>query len=49
LDLLGFKFDLTTYDPEVKLLIEKWQKLRNEGDYIKADKVRKQLQELDII
>jgi len=23
LDLLGFKFDLTTYDPEVKLLIEK--------------------------
>jgi cysteinyl-tRNA synthetase len=49
LDLLGFKFNLVPYDLKIKLLIGKWQKLRKEGDYTRADKIRKQLQELDII
>jgi cysteinyl-tRNA synthetase len=49
LDLLGFKFTLPIYNSEVKLLIKEWQDLRNRGDYHQADKIRKKLQEMDII
>jgi len=49
LDLLGFKFALPTYNLEVKLLIRKWQELRNKGEYKQADQIRKQLQKLDIL
>jgi len=33
LDLLGFKFNLTPYNSEIKLLIKNWQELRRKGDY----------------
>ncbi|CAG8766793.1 10249_t:CDS:1, partial [Ambispora leptoticha] len=49
LDLLGFKFNLTPYNSEIKLLIKNWQELRRKEDYQQADKVRKKLQEMDII
>jgi cysteinyl-tRNA synthetase len=49
LDLLGFKFDLPTYNLEVKSLIKKWQDLRGKGDYNQADGVRKQLQEMGVL
>ncbi|CAI2201441.1 2566_t:CDS:1, partial [Funneliformis geosporum] len=49
LDWLGFKFNLAPYNSEVKLLIKTWQELRKRGDYQLADKVRKKLQEMDII
>ncbi|CAI2201435.1 19978_t:CDS:1, partial [Funneliformis geosporum] len=38
LELLGFKFNLTPYNSEVKLLIKTWQELRKRGDYQPADK-----------
>src|SRR6185437_5520034 len=49
LDVLGFKFDFLVYNFSTKLLIRKWQKLRNKGEYIQADAIRKKLQELDIL
>jgi cysteinyl-tRNA synthetase len=49
LSLLGFKFNLTPYSEEIKLLIKNWQELRKKGDYQKADQIRKKLQEMDII
>ena len=49
LDVLGFKFDFPVYNFSTKLLIRKWQKLRNKGEYIQADAIRKKLQELDIL
>jgi len=49
LSLLGFRFDLPSYSLEVKLLIKKWQDLRNKSDYTQADKIRKKLQEMDVL
>src|SRR6185437_11583037 len=49
IDLLGFKFDLVPYNLESKALIKDWQELRKKGDYQQADKIRKKLQEMDII
>src|ERR1044072_4959148 len=49
LNLLGFKLNLTPYNLETKLLIKNWQELRKKGDYQQADKIRKKLQEMDII
>ena len=49
LSLLGFRFDLPSYNLEVKLLIKKWQDLRNKNDYTQADKIRKKLQEMDVL
>ncbi|CAI2163600.1 2068_t:CDS:1 [Funneliformis geosporum] len=49
LSLLGFRFDLPPYSLEVKLLIKKWQDLRNKSDYTQADKIRKKLQEMDVL
>src|SRR4051794_26121069 len=49
LNLLGFKFSLTPYNSETKLLIKNWQELRKKGDYQQADKIRKKLQEMNIV
>jgi len=49
LNILGFKFSLPTYNSEIKLLIKKWQDLREKGDYSQADQIRKQLQEQEIL
>ena len=49
LNLLGFKFDLVPYNLETKLLIKSWQDLRKKGAYQQADKIRKKLQEMNII
>ncbi|WNE40032.1 MAG: Cysteine--tRNA ligase [Mycoplasmataceae bacterium] len=49
INLLGFKFDFSPYESSTGMLIDKWQELRNVGDYQRADKIRKQLQELEVI
>ena len=49
LDLLGFKFYLTSYNLEIKSLIKNWEELRKKGNYRQADEVRKKLQEMDIL
>jgi cysteinyl-tRNA synthetase len=49
LDILGFKFNSKAYDSSTKLLIRKWQELRKEGEYEQADKIRKQLQEINVL
>jgi cysteinyl-tRNA synthetase len=49
LNLLGFKFNLAPYNSETKLLIKNWQELRKKGDYQQADKIRKKLQEMNVV
>ena len=49
LNRLGFKFNLTPYNLETKSLIKNWQELRKKGDYQQADKIRKKLQEMEVI
>jgi cysteinyl-tRNA synthetase len=49
LDILGFKFDLPSYDLKTKLLIKEWHELRQAKKYLEADQIRKQLQEIGII
>jgi len=48
-DILGFRFDLSTYDLKTKLLIKEWQELRQAKRYLEADQIRKQLQKIDVI
>ncbi|WP_147410357.1 cysteine--tRNA ligase [endosymbiont GvMRE of Glomus versiforme] len=49
LDLLGFKFELVNYEWQICYLLTKWQKLRQNKQFLEADQIRKQLQEKDII
>ncbi|RHZ37123.1 cysteine--tRNA ligase [endosymbiont GvMRE of Glomus versiforme] len=49
LDILGFKFELVSYDWQICYLLDKWQKLRQNKQFSEADQIRKQLQEKDII
>lgn len=49
LDLLGFKFNLTPYNSEIKLLIKQWKELREQGKYQAADELRRQLQKLEVL
>jgi cysteinyl-tRNA synthetase len=49
LDLLGFKFELVNYEWQICYLLAKWQKLRQNKQFLEADQIRKQLQEKDII
>lgn len=47
--ILGFKFFLPNYNLEVKMLIRRWQKLREKKQYLEADKIREKLQKKNII
>jgi cysteinyl-tRNA synthetase len=49
INILGFGFDFSPYDNSIEALINEWQKLRTNGEYEKADKVRSQLQKLEVI
>jgi len=49
IQILGFKFDLSSYNLSTKLLIKNWQTLRKNNDYIQADKIRKELKNKGII
>ena len=49
LDILGFKFSLPSYNLETQKLIKKWEGLKKNQQYSEADKIRSQLQEMDII
>lgn len=48
-DILGFKFELVNYDPQICYLLDKWQELRQNKHFFEADQIRKQLQEADVI
>ncbi|RHZ35431.1 cysteine--tRNA ligase [endosymbiont GvMRE of Glomus versiforme] len=48
-NILGFNFSLSTYDSSTKLLIKKWRELRDKGEYLNADKIRKRLQKINVL
>ncbi len=49
LDILGFKFELANYNWQIRYLLDKWQKLRQDKRFLEADQIRKQLQEKDAV
>ena len=49
LDILGFKIEFPNYDLRIKLLINKWQRLRKEKKYSQADEIRNELQKNGVI
>ena len=49
LEILGFKFELTDYNWQIRYLLNKWQKFRQNKQFSEADQIRKQLQEKDVI
>ena len=49
LDLLGFKFQLTNYNWEVRYLLEKWKQFRQEKNFLLADQIRKKLIAKEVI
>jgi cysteinyl-tRNA synthetase len=49
LDILGFRFELINYGPQICCLLDKWQNLRQNKQFLEADQVRKQLQEEGVI
>lgn len=49
LDILGFKFELISYNSKNLYLLNKWQVLLQSKQYSEADQVRKQLQEKNIV
>lgn len=49
LKILGFDFKFGNYTSKIKIQIKLWEKLKSEKDYQEADKIRVQLQSLNII
>lgn len=49
LKILGFDFKFGNYTSKIKIQIKLWEKLKSEKDYQEADKIRAQLQSLNII
>ncbi|WP_342276247.1 cysteine--tRNA ligase [Spiroplasma endosymbiont of Nebria brevicollis] len=49
LKILGFDFKFGNYTPEIKTQIKLWEQLKSQKDYQAADKIREQLQSLNII
>jgi cysteinyl-tRNA synthetase len=48
-DILGFKFELVNYDSQIRYLLDEWQRLRQNKQFLEADQIRRQLQEADVI
>jgi cysteinyl-tRNA synthetase len=46
---MGFKFNPTRYDYKTKILLKNWEYLKNQKEYEKSDKLRKELQEKNIL
>jgi len=49
LEILGFKFDLSSYNLSVKVLLKQWEIEQLNKNYAKADKIREQLQKIKIL
>lgn len=49
LKILGFDFKFGNYTPEIKKQINLWEQLKSQKDYKTADKIRAELQNLNII
>ncbi|AGM25763.1 cysteinyl-tRNA synthetase [Spiroplasma syrphidicola EA-1] len=48
-NLLNFNFTLPVISPEIRALIEEWQEAKTAQDFVKADKIRTQLVEKNIL